>query len=870
MNWHLLNQQEVLEILGVKAEGFLQVDADEKLVTHGANELVREKKKPLWLKFLKQFQDFMIIVLLAAAFIAGIMGDVIDTVIILLIVIVNAVIGFVQEYRAEKAVEALRNMAAPFATVLRDGNIKVIPAKELVPGDTVQMEAGQVVPADIRLLEVHSFKTQEAALTGESEDVEKHSCELEGEDMPLGDRKNMVYKGTFITNGRGQGVVVQTGMETEMGKIAKLLTGTNTITPLQRRMAEFGKKLSLVVLGLCAIVFVVGYLRGEEPLRLLLTTISLAVAAIPEALPAVITVALALGAKRMVRRQALIRKLPAVETLGSVTYICTDKTGTLTQNKMQVEKSVTVYAGTTDGDARHLLLLNMALSNDVHLNEKNETVGDSTEIALFDYAAAEKYNKTELLQAHARVAELPFDSVRKCMSTLHRYENRYLLLVKGAVESLIERSSQTNDALENDLLQQTEHMAAEGYRVLAHACRWVDNFNEQTAVDQLENNLTIIGLTGIMDPPRQEAAQAIGDCYSAGIQPVMITGDHPETAKSIAQKIGILKPADMENHLAVITGKELAKLSWDDFLNRVQNIKVYARVSPEQKLHIVKGLQEKGQFVAMTGDGVNDAPALKNADIGVAMGITGTDVSKEAAHMILLDDNFATIALAVREGRRIFDNIRKFIKYTLTSNSGEIWAILLAPLVGLPIPLLPVHILWINLVTDGLPGLALSSEKAEKDVMLRPPRHPKESIFSNGLGFHVLWVGLLMGAVTIGTQAWAIHEGDLHWQTMAFNVLCLSQMGHVLAIRSESQSFFSQGLLSNKPLLGAVLLTLGLQLAITYVPILQPIFRTEALTLKEFIIVGIVSSLVFFAVEIEKAIFRKRRNASKKYISHTN
>lgn len=857
MNWHLINQQELIEILGAKPGGLQQVDAEEKLLTHGPNELVREKKLPAWLKFLKQFQDFMIIVLMIAAVISGVMGDLKDTIIIMLIVVINAVIGFVQEYRAEKAVEALRNMAAPFSTVLRDGIVKIIPAKELVPADMVLLEAGQVVPADIRLLEVHSFKTQEAALTGESADVEKHTGELQGEDLPLGDRKNLAFKGTFITNGRARGVVVQTGMETEMGKIARLLTGGDSITPLQRRMAAFGKKLSLVVLVICVIVFIVGYLRGEEPLNLLLTTISLAVAAIPEALPAVITVALAIGAKRMVRRNALIRKLPAVETLGSVTYICTDKTGTLTQNKMKVEKTVAVNAG-ADENTNHLLLLNMALSNDVQVNEKNEAIGDSTELALYDYAAAQQYNKNNLHDTYPRVAEVPFDSVRKCMSTLHRYENRYLLLVKGAVESLLERSSNHDDLFEKDLLQQTEQMAAEGYRVLAHGYRWVDDFSANTNIHELENNLTIIGLTGIMDPPRIEAAQAISDCYSAGIMPVMITGDHPETARSIALKIGILKQTDNDNPLAVITGKELAGLNWNDFLNRVQQIRVYARVSPEQKLHIVKALQEKGQFVAMTGDGVNDAPALKNADIGVAMGITGTDVSKEAAHMILLDDNFATIAKAVKEGRRIFDNIRKFIKYTLTSNSGEIWAIFLAPLVGLPIPLLPVHILWINLVTDGLPGLALSSEKAEKDIMKHPPRHPKESIFAKGLGFHVLWVGLLMGAVTIGTQAWAIHVEDPRWQTMAFNVLCLSQMGHVLAIRSQTQSFFSMGMFSNKPLIAAVLLTLGLQLAVTYVPFLQPIFRTEALTLNEFMIVGAVSSLVFFAVEIEKAIYRSR------------
>ena len=565
----------------------------------------------------------------------------------------------------------------------------------------------------------------------------------------------------------------------------------------------------------------------------------------------------------MVRRNALIRKLPAVETLGSVTYICTDKTGTLTQNKMQVEKSVLLNNDTGD-EVNQLLLLNMALSNDININEEGKAVGDSTELALYEYAAARQFSKNELQHKYPRVAEIPFDSVRKCMSTLHRYENKHVLLVKGALESLLERSSFLEDAYVKDLHQQTEAMAVEGYRVLAHAYRWVDDFSAQNVIDDLENNLTIIGLTGIMDPPRMEAAQAIADCYSAGIQPVMITGDHPETARTIASKIGILTKKDKNNPFAVISGKELAQLNWENFLSRAEKIRVYARVSPEQKLHIVKALQEKGQFVAMTGDGVNDAPALKNADIGVAMGITGTDVSKEAAHMILLDDNFATIAKAVREGRRIFDNIRKFIKYTLTSNAGEIWVIFLAPLAGLPIPLLPVHILWINLVTDGLPGLALSSEKAEKDIMQRPPRHPKESIFAKGLGIHVIWVGLLMGALSLGMQAWSIHDGNSHWQTVVFNTLCLSQMGHVLAIRSESQSFFSMGMFSNKPLLGAVLLTLLLQLAVTYVPFLQPIFRTEALTLNEFLMVGIVSSLVFFAVEIEKAIYRKGRNRKNK------
>lgn len=857
MNWHLLNLEELKEIFGYKPKGLQQIDVDEKLSTHGPNELIRQKKKPLWLKFLKQFQDFMIIVLMASAVISGVMGDITDTVIILVIVFLNATIGFVQEYRAEKAVEALRNMAAPNATVIRDGNLRIIPAKELVPGDKVLLEAGQIVPADIRLTEVHNLKVQEAALTGESHDVEKHMLELKGEDMPLGDRKNMAFKGTLVTNGRADGIVVQTGMDTEMGKIARLLSGEDTTTPLQKRMTEFGKKLSFVVLGICIVVFVTGYLRGEEPLRLLLTTISLAVAAIPEALPAVITISLAFGAKRMVRRHSLIRKLPAVETLGSVTYICTDKTGTLTQNKMKVEK--TVLSANNEKESNEILLLNMALSNDVLINEDGSVIGDSTELALFEYATSHQYHKNELLVKHPRVAENPFDSDRKCMSTLHKYDNRYILLVKGALESLQERSTVVEASTKNNLQKQAELLATEGYRVLAHAYRWVDEFTSNTNTIALEDNLVIVGITGIMDPPRIEASQAIADCYAAGIQPVMITGDHPETARNIAGKIGILKKEDANNQHAIITGKELYQLDWDSFLNKVEKIRVYARVSPEQKLHIVKALKEKGQFVAMTGDGVNDAPALKNADIGIAMGITGTDVSKEAAHMILLDDNFASIAKAIKEGRRIFDNIRKFIKYTLTSNAGEIWVIFLAPLAGLPIPLLPVHILWINLVTDGLPGLALSGEKAEKDVMRRPPRHPKESIFAKGLGIHVIWVGLLMGAVSLATQAWAINTGNSHWQTMVFNVLCLSQMGHVLAIRSESQSFFSMGIFSNKPLIGAVLLTLALQLAVTYVPFFQPIFRTEALTPKEFLMVGGISLIVFFAVEIEKMIFRNKR-----------
>lgn len=845
------HQKNLYQSLGTQPDGLTQQDAEERLRKYGFNQLSKAKETPLWLRFLKQFKDFMILVLLSAALISGIMGDWKDTSIILLIVIINAVIGFIQEYRAEKAIEALRSMTAPFSSVLRSGLIKIIPSSELVPGDIVLLEAGQIVPSDMRLIEVHNLKVQEAALTGESTDVEKHTNIIEGADIPVADQKNMAFKGTHITHGRARGLVVQTGMQTEMGKIAQMLSGSETVTPLQKRMAAFGKKLTVIVFFLCIAVFILGYLRGEDLLRLLLTTISLAVAAIPEALPAVITIALAIGAKRMVARHALIRKLPAVESLGSVTYICTDKTGTLTENKMRVERCIEISVDNSD-DTNHLLMLNLSLSNDVHVNDKKETIGESTELALYEYAQSKQFSKSDLEVQYPRIGELPFDSVRKCMTTVHRYNDKKLALVKGAVESLLERSINKSEGYINDITLKANQMASEGYRVLAHAYKWVDDFQSGSDLSDVENNLIIVGLTGIMDPPRAEAAQAIADCYAAGIQPVMITGDHPETARTIAFKIGILTADEAGKSSAVITGRDLAKLGWEEFLNRVEKIKVYARVSPEQKLNIVKALQEKGQFVAMTGDGVNDAPALKAADIGVAMGITGTDVSKEAAHMILIDDNFATIAKAVREGRRIFDNIKKFIRYALTTNAGEVWAILLAPLVGLPIPLLPIHILWINLVTDGLPGIALSSEKAENNIMSRPPRHPKESIFANGLGYSVLWVGLLMGILTVATQAWFIDTS--HWQTMAFNVLCLTQLGNVMAIRSENQSLFSIGIFSNKPLIGAVLLTMLLQLAITYVPFLQAIFHTEALTLKEFIIVGAVSSSVFFATELEKLI----------------
>jgi len=865
MNFHILDIEKTIDLLVTSPNGLSHSAAEERLLENGPNEIAEYKKKTVWQMLLQQFADFMILVLIGAAIIAGAIGDATDSIVILIIIILNAIIGFVQEFRAEKAMDALKKMVSVNANVMREGGVLSIPSAQLVIGDIILLETGNIIPADIRLIEVNLLKIEEASLTGESHPVEKSTATLSDESVPLGDRKNMAYKSTFVTYGRAKGIVVATAMDTELGKIAGLLQQEEIKTPLQKRLAVFGKKLAFIVLIICTVFFGVGVLRGEDVFLMLLTAISLAVAAIPEALPAIISIALAIGAKRMIRQNALIRNLPAAETLGSVTYICSDKTGTLTVNKMSVQ---VVFSGETDlvaakdifqhstNEKTGHLLTAMSLSNDIAESSDGTILGDPTEVAFYNLAKENQFIKRELEEKLPRVAELPFDSERKCMTTMHQYEGKYVAYTKGALDVLLEKSVGLSNTEKEQWTQQGDTMAAEGLRVLGFAMRSFDAVPEQMTPDFIEKNLTIIGIAGLIDPPREEVKQAILECKTAGIKPVMITGDYPLTAKAIAKQLGII---EAEGDL-VVTGMELSKMSSKEFEDKVEHIKVYARVSPEQKLNIVKALQDKGQFVAMTGDGVNDAPSLKRADIGVAMGITGTDVSKEAADMILLDDNFSTIVKSVQQGRRIFDNIRKFIKYTMTSNSGEIWTIFLAPFFGLPIPLLPIHILWINLVTDGLPGLALASEPSEKGIMSRPPRHPKESIFANGLGTHILWVGLLMGIVSIGTQAMSIKMGSAHWQTMVFTVLCFSQMGHVFAIRSERQSFFAQGPFSNLPLLGAVLLTFGLQMATIYVPFLNPIFKTAPLTFKELMIALALSSVVFIAVEIEKVVLRFKKD----------
>lgn len=849
MNWHCLDTLEVMKLTGSKPDGLSNEIASLKLAEYGPNILPEKKRKPAWLLFLKQFKDFMTLVLITAALISGIIGDMVDTIIIMVIVFLNAIVGFVQEYRAEKAIDALKKLATPQTNVLRNGKPISVSSTTLVPGEIVLLEAGTLIPADMRLTDAHSLRIEESSLTGESVPVDKVTTVLQDQDLPLGDRINMAYKGTLVTNGRGRGIIVATGMNTEIGKIALLLQEEESLTPLQIRMTDFGKKLSYIILVICSILFGVGMLRGEEPLNMLLVSISLAIAAIPEALPALTTIALAMGAKRLVKKNVLIRKLPAVETLGSVSFICSDKTGTLTQNKMKVVQ--------VDPSPVPVILYNdfpfiecaMLLNQDVMKTSSGKWLGDPTEVALIEYVE-NKYPGEQiqkLFNQFGRVAELPFDSDRKCMTTIHHYENQFLAISKGATESILTLLKPAEST--EQIIHKANKLAKNGIRVLAYAYRILKKLPSPLLFTEVEKGFHFAGLVGMIDPPREEAKDAIHECKTAGIKTVMITGDHRETAAAIAREIGILQPAGL-----VVSGNELMRFSQEELDEKIEKIKVYARVSPDQKLNIVRSLQRKKYFVAMTGDGVNDAPSLKTANIGIAMGISGTDVSKEASHMILLDDNFATIVNAVREGRKIYDNIRKFVKYIMTCNSAEIWTIFLAPLIGLPIPLLPVQILWINLITDGLPGLALSTEKAEENIMQRPPRPTDESLFADGIGYHIIWVGLLMAFITLGTQAWAIHNGDTHWQTMVFTVLSLAQLGHVFAIRSDHEYIFKKGIASNLPLLITIVLTFLLQMGVVYFPFANDIFKTQPLSTTELLICVIMAAVVFHAVEAEKWI----------------
>ena len=897
--WYQLDTEEVLQKLQTDPEvGLSSAEAQQRLEQYGYNELIERGVKSPWLILWDQLREVMVVILIIAAIVSAFLGDIRDVIVIMAIVVLNAALGFSQEYRAERAIAALKKLAVPTVKVRRDGQIVEISARELVPGDVVLLEAGNLVPADGRLLESINLKAQEAALTGESEAVEKITAPLAGEDMTVGDRLNMVFMGTVITYGRGTAIVSETGMSTELGNIADLIQTVETEqTPLQRRLGELGTKLAWVALVIVAIVVVLGLLRGEELEVLFLTAISMAVAVVPEGLPAVVTITLALGSQRMLKRNALIRKLPAVETLGSVTVICSDKTGTLTENRMTVtvldvvghtqeiealvdKKGVLMEAALSElppqGRTLATLVKAAALVNDAVLqigpDGTERAIGDPTEGALVVAAAKLGHPKSDLDKRWPRVGEVPFTSERKRMTTIHKvnveqddttapwHGTAYVAFSKGAIDSLLEVTDRVwtgdkivplDEEMHERILAANARLAQKGQRVLGVSFRPLESPEIKDESD-VESHEIFVGLVGMIDPPRPEVKEAVMVAREAGIRPIMITGDHPLTAQHIAQDLTIT--SDGQN----LTGRDLAKMSIPELEEVVESISVYARVSPEHKLNIVEALQDKGHIVAMTGDGVNDAPALKKADIGVAMGITGTDVSKEAADMVLLDDNFATIVAAVEEGRTIFDNIRKFVKYTLSSNTGELIVMLFSPFLGMPLALLPLQILWINLVTDGLPGLALAVEDSERGIMKRPPFHPTESIFSRGMGARIVWIGTLMGIVSLAVGYWYwLQDPNGPWQTMVFTTLTLAQMGNALAIRSNIDSFFTIGPFSNKLMLGAVALTFVLQLALIYLPFLQEFFNTVALEPRDLAISLALSTVVFIAVEIEKWIRRR-------------
>ncbi len=938
-DWHLGTVADCLEQLESNtASGLTAAQARELQARYGLNELVETGGRGLWRILGEQVSGAMVLLLIVAAGVSAFLHEYTDAGVIIAIVVLNALLGFFQDYRAERALAALKKLAVPVVRVRRDGTVRELSARELVPGDVVLLEVGNYVPADCRLWESVNLKIQEAALTGESEAVDKCVEPLRGEDLPLGDRRNMAYMGTVVTYGHGQAIVTDTGMHTELGHIARSLQSVESEpTPLQRRLAQLGRTLALVAIAIVALVFGLGLLRGEDPRLMLMTALSLAVAVVPEGLPAVATVALALGAKRMIRRRALIRKLPAVETLGSVTVICSDKTGTLTENRMTVtvldvsgdrldltetllqgqpfsesEPSADVAAlrQSVCGDSSlALLLAGAGLCNDAELERDEEhhgfrAVGDPTEGALAVAAARLGLPKDDLLARFPRYAEVPFDSERKRMTTVHRIAStgddvrdgplasvlraihqlahgEHFAFTKGAVDGILgvcryvwheDEPKQLDESWRQRITAAHEELASSGMRVLGVAFRPLDarianrlggspqddgppSRSPDDGEIDVEQDLIFIGMLGMIDPPRPEVALAVDRCRSAGIRPVMITGDHPLTAVHIARQLKITGDDQ------VLTGQELERMGEEELRSRVETTSVYARVAPKHKMQLVQALQDNGHVVAMTGDGVNDAPALKQAHIGVAMGITGTDVSKEASQMVLLDDNFATIVNAVEEGRMVYDNIRKFVKYTMTSNAGEIWVMVLGPLAGMPLPLLPLQILWVNLVTDGLPGLALAVEPPERDTMRRPPYPPQEHVFARGMAWDIGWIGLLMGVVSLamGYAYWAAGSAEqAHWRTIVFTVLTLAQMGNALAIRSSRDSLFRIGVFSNRALIGSVALTFGLQLLVVYWPPLQQLFRTSALTAGELVGCIALSTIVFWAVELQKLLARRR------------
>lgn len=840
-SYYQIEAEKVMYELASTYQGLSSAEVARRQAESGLNMLVAAKQRSKWTILLGQFKDVMILILIAAAAISFFVGEHVDAYVIIGIIIANAVIGFFQEYNAEESMKKLQQISTQHAITIRGGIHQEVDATDLVPGDVVVLEAGNIVPADGRLLKINAFKTQEAILTGESHAIEKVLSPVSGNGLLPADQLNMVFKGTIVANGSGQMLVTSTGMQTEIGRIAGLLEQEATVTPLQQRMKKFSKVLVVAIIIICTLVFGYGLFRGEQPLAIFMTALSLAVAALPEALPAVITVGLANGAARMVRNKALIRKLPAVETLGSVTYICTDKTGTLTRNEMSVEKT---WAASEWED---LLPFACMLNNEVHFDRNGRLMGDPTETALVRYAETRGITRDDAEQKYPLLETLPFDSERMRMATLHCYEDRYLLLVKGAPS----RITEVLKGQSQDLLDQNRQWAGQGLRVLFFAYKILDQRPARLTVED-EHSLLFLGMAGMIDPPRETVTEAIRDCRTAGIKVVMITGDQPLTATSIAERLKIAGTGEVR----ALTGKELMELDDAQLQAVVQEVSVYARVSPEQKLRIIRALQSQGEIVAMTGDGVNDAPSLKQADIGVAMGITGTDVAKEVSEIVLLDDNFSTIVGAVKEGRRIYDNIRKFIVYVLSCNLGEILVIALAPLLGLGIPLLPIHILWINLVTDGLPGVALAAQRAEKGIMHRAPVPPGQSMFAQGLAVRIIVTAVLMASAAFILQALAIRN-DMPvatQRTMVFTMLCIVQLGNALSVSSLRHSVFTAGLFRNSHLLLTLILTIGLQGLLLYVPALSGLFKTQPLSSESLLLTTLVSLVCIAAIELSKFV----------------
>jgi Ca2+-transporting ATPase len=872
--------EEILaELKSSTTTGLTQEEAARRLEEYGYNQLVSKRKKTFFQMFIAQFKSFMIIILFIAAIISGVIGvydgeGLLDTFVILGILLINALIGAIQERKAESSLEALKNMAAPITKVVRDGSVSEIHTKDLVPGDIVILETGAIIPADVRLIEAINLKIQESSLTGESVPVDKRTETLTGDDIALGDRINMAFSTGMVTYGRGRGVVVETGMGTQVGKIADMLQHAEDIeTPMSRRLGQLGKILGIAALAICALIFVVGILYGNSVLSMFMTAVSLAVAAIPEGLPAVSTIVLAIGVQRMVKKNAIIRTLPSVETLGSATVICSDKTGTLTQNKMTVVEAYVnnkrdlinraAPASILNDEEMRLLTISL-LCADAQLRINGDGSlsfsGDPTETALLDFGVLYNVYKDNLEKEFPRVAEIPFDSERKRMTTVNQVSEKVTRVnVKGGLDEVLSvcnriiikgeiRSITAEDA---DRIRSTnEEMANSALRVLAMAYKDLHHAPKNVEIGEIENELIFIGLLGMIDPARPEVVDAVAKCNTAGIRPVMITGDHKATALAIAKEIGIYA----ENSVA-ITGAELEKLSDKEFNANVASYSVYARVAPEHKVRIVKAWQSNNEVVAMTGDGVNDAPALKQADIGAAMGIVGTDVAKGAADMVLTDDNFATIVSAVEEGRRIYDNILKAIQFLISSNIGEIFLLLVTSIFNLGAPLLPIHILWVNLVTDSLPALALSVDPAEKDIMQRKPRNSKKGFMTGGMIYRIMYQGLMIGSIPLVAFLMGLREQDVVLgQTMAFATLMFAQLVHVRNMHSNSRISFSTNPFLNKPLIAAILGSAGLALIVLLVPPVRDAFRLTAMDGKHWLIVMSLSLIPIVVVDLFKLL----------------